>query len=85
MIRCTAEECRYNYNQVCVSDDIHLTLNEGDRPECVNFEETEPSVEQQAIDLLQKAQAALPDAWLAQDGVPADLINQIDKFLSNHK
>jgi len=40
----------------------------------------------EAVKLLQKAQAALPDAWLAeQHNTPKELVEEIDVFLLKHK
>lgn len=40
----------------------------------------------QAIDLLEQAQASLPDAWFAEEhNTPRDLIENTDQFLSNYK
>jgi len=86
-IRCMADDCRWQTGTICVAASVELTFRGGENPECVSFDSTQPmpNGEEQAVALLQEAQAALPDQWLAKPEAIKDLVRRIDTFIQGNK
>jgi len=84
IIKCMADDCRWNKDNICGAAIAELIFRGGENPECISFDSTQP-MPNEAITLLQEAQATLPDQWLAKPEAIKDLVNRIDIFLSNHK